>query len=172
MTVEQFAEMVTDETADYELVEGELVLLSSGTPWHNEIRDLVAYFLRGYFRANPLGKVYVEIDCRVGEDTVRKPDVSVFLAERVKQIDRKKIPIQFAPDIAVEVISPSERAIDVNRKVRDYRGAGSLEVWLIDAENGEIVVYSETGIRMLEAADTLTTPLLPGFSVPVAELLA
>ena len=48
------------------------------------------------------------------------PDVAAFLGDRVKQIDRRTIPVPFAPDIAVEVLSPSETAVHVARKVREY----------------------------------------------------
>ena len=78
----------------------------------------------------------------------------------------------FAPDIAVEALSPSEHALDVNRKVRDYLGAGSAEVWLLDPENGELHVRTKPGIRILQPDDALETPLLPGFSVAVGTLLA
>ena len=53
MTVEQFADMTTSETGDYELVEGELIPLSSGTYRHNKIRDLLGHLLWSYFKGNP-----------------------------------------------------------------------------------------------------------------------
>ena len=83
----------------------------------------------------------------------------------------RKIPIPFAPDIAVEVLSPSEAAVKVNRKIHQYLDAGSREVWLFDAENGDVFVHSASGIRLLQGKHLLESPLLPGFSVPVAELL-
>ena len=171
MTVEQFAQMQTADTEDYELVEGELIPLSSGTLGHADIRDLVIYLLRCYFKSNPIGKLFGEVDCRITGDTVHRPDVSVFLGDRLKQIDRDKIPAPFAPDIAVEVLSPSEKAMYVRRRVRDYLRAGSQEVWLLDHSNGEAMVHTNAGIHVLQETDILETPLLPRFSAAVADLV-
>ena len=172
MTVEEFAQMTVPETEDYELVDGELVALSSGTPLHAKIRQNVEWLLRNYFAGKQLGLLLGEVDCRVSNNTVRRPDVSIFLGTRLREIDSAAIPIPFAPDIAVEVLSPSEKAIDVHRKVRDYLEAGSKEVWILDHENGEIFLHTAGQIRLLPAADTLETTLLPGFKAPVRELLA
>ena len=172
MTVEQFAQMDTADTERYELVEGELIPLSSGTFEHSKIRDLVGHLMWAYFKDNPIGDAVGETDCQLGDDTVRCPDVSIFLDKvRLQRINRRKVPVPFAPDIAVEVLSPSERAIDVRRKVRDYLRAGSKEVWLLDPANGEVHVHSATGIRLLQGTDILESALLPGFSASVAELV-
>ena len=172
LTVEQFAQMDPENTEDYELVEGELIPLPSGIPMHIEIRDLVVVLMWNYFKGNPIGKAFGEMDCQLSDDTVRRPDVSIFLGkERVQAIDRYKIPVPFVPDIAVEILSPSERTMDTRRKVRDYLRAGSKEVWLLDHENGEVLVHTATGIRLIQGTDTLESALLPGFSVGVAELV-
>jgi Uma2 family endonuclease len=172
MTVEEFAQMNVPEMEDYELVEGELMALPSATPNHGLICENVSVFIGVYFRENRIGKVLSEVDCRVADDTVRRPDRSIFLSARLQQIDPKRVPIPFAPDIAVEVLSPSEIAIDVNRKIRDYLGAGSTEVWILDYDNGELFVHTKAGIRMLVGNEALESPLLPGFSVRMSDLLA
>jgi Uma2 family endonuclease len=152
-------------------VEGELVPLSSGTPRHAKIRSRVERLLNDYFDRSPIGETFVELDCLVVGNTVRRPDVSVFLAERRHQIDPDKIPAPFAPDIAIEVLSLSDTAITLRRKVLDYLRSGSKEVWLVDHSNGEISVHTNTGMRPLQAADVLASPLLPGFSASVAGIL-
>ncbi|MFN0104212.1 MAG: Uma2 family endonuclease [Bryobacteraceae bacterium] len=172
MTVEEFVQMnpVSDET--YELVDGELISLPSPTPLHGIIRDRSVQLIWNYFDRNPIGGAIGETDCRIASDTVRRPDLSIFLGEHWQQLDLKKVPAPFAPDIAMEVVSPSEHVVDVNRKVRDYLVAGSIEVWLLDPENGELHVRTKAGIRLLQGSDTLESPLLPGFSIAVATLLA
>jgi Uma2 family endonuclease len=172
MTVQEFEQMQTAETEDYELVDGELIPLPSGTPEHAEIRDLTGHLLWQYFKGNPIGKAFSELDCRIAENTVRRPDLAVFLAERLHAVDRKQVPVPCSPDIAVEVLSASESAVKVRRKVRDYLSAGSREVWLLDHANGEILVHKSSGIQVLQGTDALESPLLPGFSVTVAGLLA
>lgn len=171
MTAEQFGQMITADTEDYELVEGELIPLSSGTLRHNKIRDLVLILLWTYFKGNPIGEAVSENDCRITDDTVRRPDVSIFLGEILKDVDPDKIPVPFAPDIAVEVLSPSESAVNVRRRVRDYLRVGGQEVWLLDHANGEVLVHTSAGIRVLQGTDVLESPLLPGFSAAVADLV-
>ena len=172
MTVEEFVQMDTAENEDYELVDGELIPLSSPILLHGIIRGRAERLIGIYFEANPTGGTVSETDCRVSYDTVRRPDLSIFLGERWQQLGLKTIPLPYAPDIAVEVFSPSEHVMEVNRKVRDYLSAGSREVWLLDHENVELHVRTKAGIRVLEGSDTLESPLLPGFSVGVAALLA
>ena len=169
ITAEQFGHLTLGETEDYELVEGELIPLSSGTPKHAEVRDLVITLIRYYLREHPIGRVLGEIDCQITSDTVRRPDVAIFLGPRA-EFDRNRIPIPYAPDIAVEVLSPSESAIEVRRKVREYLRAGSREVWLLDDANGEVVVHTSAALQLVPAPERLQTPLLPGFSVAVADL--
>lgn len=172
ITVEQFAQMNFAETEDFELVDGELVPLPSTTPKHNLIRESLNLALSLYFRGSPIGKSIAEVDCRITSETVRRPSVSIFLDDLFQQIDLDRIPIPFAPHIAVEVLSPTERAIDVRRKVLDYLRAGSHEVWLVDHANGEILVHTNAGIAVLRLGqDRLTSPLLPGFSAGLDEIL-
>jgi Uma2 family endonuclease len=167
MSAVEFAAMNTAETEQFELVDGELIPLSSGTPLHARIRHLLERFLGNHFDLNSDGVVLSEMDCRLSENTVRRPDLSILLASKRNSIDWNRTPLPFAPDIAVEVLSPSESAIDVHRKALQYLAAGSVEVWQLDHENGEISVQTNTGIRLLRGEDLLESPLLPGFSIPV-----
>jgi Uma2 family endonuclease len=171
MTVEQFAQMHTADTEDYELVEGELIPLSSGTYRHNKIRDLIGHLLWLYFRENGIGEAVCENNCQIAPEEVRRPDLSVFFNERLHQIDPDRIPAPLAPDIAIEVVSPSESAVELRRKVRDYLRGGSKEVWVVDRSNGEVLVHSSVGILVLRGADALESPLLPGFRAEVAEIV-
>jgi Uma2 family endonuclease len=172
MTVEEFARMQTPETEDFELVGGEIIPLPSATPLHAKIRRRVERLLEDYFELNPIGEPFGEVDCRLADDSVRRPDVSIFLGPRLQQIDLQKIPIPFAPEIAVEVLSPSQIATGVNRKIREYLGTGSSEVWILDYDNGEVFVHTKAGIRLLAGNDALESPLLPGFAASVNDLLA
>ncbi len=172
MTVEEFSRMHTAETEDFELVEGELIPLSSGTPRHAFVRDLAGDYLRSYLRRNRAGRAVAEVDCRIKDETIRRPDLSVFLGDRFQAVDLDSIPIPFAPDIAVEVLSASESAIDVHRKVKEYLTASAQEVWILDHVNGEVFVHSNAGIRLLQTGATLTSPLLPGFEAAIDDLFA
>jgi Uma2 family endonuclease len=171
MTVEEFARMKTADTEDYELVEGELVLLASGTPKHSIIRDNLARIFHGYFRKKPGGLAISETDCRIFPETIRRPDVAVFLEEKAQRIDQNKYPVPFPPDIAVEILSPSEAAMDLNRKVNEYLKAGCLEVWVIDHLSDEMFIHTDSSsVRLVRGDETVETPLLPGLSVRLRDL--
>lgn len=172
ITADEYAQMTFPETERFELVEGELVPLPSGTPRHCLIRDFIGDTVRAYLRKHPIGRAIHELDCRISPVMVRMPDLSIFLGERARQINLDEVPVPFAPDIAVEVLSPSEGAMDVNRKVLNYFSAGSQEVWVLDHENREFFVHTPAGIRALQEDQTLETPLLPGFTLDVAAVFA
>ena len=171
MTVEEFAAMQTADTEQYELVNGELVPLSSPTPKHGKIRRRLERALEDYFAGHRSGEVMGETDCRISAEIVRRPDLMVFLSERSGQIDEYKVPVPFAPDIAVEVVSPSESAVEIRRKEKEYLAGGCQEVWVLDHANAEMWIYSLNGGRLLPREAVLDTPLLPGFSVVVGDLL-
>jgi len=102
----------------------------------------------------------------------RTPQINyVFFNEHLRQIDPYRIPAPLAPDIAVEVVSPSESAVDLRRKIRDYLRGGSKEVWVVDRSNGEVLVHTSVNIRVLQGTDVLDSPLLPGFRARVADLV-
>jgi len=172
LTVEQFGEMKTADTEDFELVEGDPVQLSSGTYRHNKIRDLLGHLLWAYFKSNPIGEAVGENGCVVANGIVRRPYLSIFPGERLRQIDPDKIPAPFAPDVAGELLSPSEAAVEVRRKALEYFRAGSKEVWILDHANRELEIQTAAQSRFLGESDVLETSLLAGFSVKVADLLA
>jgi Uma2 family endonuclease len=75
MSLEEFAAMPREEAVRYELAKGELVPFTSGTPRHAWIRDEFVVQLKSYLRAQRIGIVLTEVDCRTIDDTVRRPDL-------------------------------------------------------------------------------------------------
>jgi Uma2 family endonuclease len=169
MTAAEFSLLETSDSENYELAEGELISSPSATPRHNRVRYRLESKVQNFLEANHLGEAFDEIDCRISEHTVRKPDLAIFLGPR--QVDQTKVPVPFSPDIAVEVISPSDSVVESNRKIRDYLGAGSQEVWILYHENRELSIHTKTGIRLLVEDQAIESPLLPGFAVTLADLL-
>jgi len=104
-------------------------------------------------------------------DTVRAPDVAFIRADRMPE----KLPQGYfdgPPDLAVEVLSPSDRASEVQGKIRDWLDAGCRAVWVVDPEPKSVTIYKSThDITVLSTADTLTdAQILPGFSMAVSEI--
>ncbi len=106
-------------------------------------------------------------------DTVRAPDVAYVSRERFAGPMPDGFP-EFAPDLAVEVRSPNDRAGAVAAKVSDWLEAGTVLVWSVDPAREQVVVYRADGsVSVLGATDALTgETLLPGFTLPLQELFA
>ncbi|MBI1903911.1 MAG: Uma2 family endonuclease [Planctomycetia bacterium] len=105
-------------------------------------------------------------------DTVRGPDVSYVRPERIPPTGVPEAFWELAPDLAVEVVSPSDAAELIREKVREYLSAGTRLVWVIYPRSREVVAHTPDGLsQTFGAADTLASPdVLPGFSCKVAEL--
>jgi len=160
----------------HELVRGEVVSMVPPGVEHGLLAATLAERLKGHVRTCRLGWVLTETGYILSRDpdTVRAPDVSFLAAARVP---RGSVPCGFAegaPDLAVEVVSPSDRHSEVQERVQDYLRAGARQVWVIEPRTRSVTVYAPDGTaQVLREEDTLTGgDLLPGFALPVHELFA
>ena len=103
--------------------------------------------------------------------TRRAPDLGIILGERRGQLRGSKV-IQLIPDLVVEVISPSETGPSIHRKLRQYFEAGVKGAWVVYPESGTVEAWTTptVALRVLRGDDALTSPLLPGFTLPLQEL--
>jgi len=159
-----------------ELVRGELVMVPPAAYGHGRIANRIAAALTNFVTPRHLGDVVVSepgFQIAHDPDTVRVPDVAFVRAERAPS-ERASGFFQGAPDLAVEVISSSDRASEVSSKVRDWLEAGCRMVWVVDPRNRTVSVYrSRSEVNVLGASHTLSGgDLLPGFSRPVAGMFA
>ena len=152
----------------YELVEGELITVSPTMPEHNDVRDTLLVALRNFLAGRGLGRVWSEQAFHLFGDTVRIPDIAFVRAGR--SIEPRQLP-EGAPDLAVEIISPSNTPRELDRRISDYFAAGSIRVWLVFPEHREVYVHGFAGVVRRRDDDLLDDPeLLPGFSVKVSTL--
>ncbi len=174
LTIEEFERLTPPDDGGYELVEGELVKLTFPTPLHNLTASHIWRLLDDFVRENKLGRAFPDNTGYVlsrDPDTLRGPDVAFLRAERASAIDlRSNIPV--APDLAVEVISPSDTIRGMREKVDQFLAAGCRTVWVIDPEAREVQVFeTDRAPRVLVSQDVIQCPdLLPGFSIKVADL--
>jgi len=163
--------MPEDDSVRTELDEGELITMPLGGGDHGLLENEIAFLLTGFVSKHRLGRVYSgDTGFRLGQVTVRAPDVSVVRAERVKAVHRGSF-ANGAPDLAIEVFSPSDSVRQLMRKVKQYFAAGCHTVWIVYPEQREVNVLEASGAdRLLRDGDLIEAPeLLPGFSVPVSE---
>jgi Uma2 family endonuclease len=172
ITADDLELMPDDDSVQIELDEGELITMPPAGEEHGDCEGQIFYVLKRYVREHKLGKVYTgDTGFRIGDETVRAPDVAFVRRERIASI-RSKGFAKGAPDLAVEIFSPSDNVRQLMRKVKQYFAAGCHTVWIVYPERREINVLEASGAdRLLTVEDTIDAPdLLPGFSVPVAEL--
>ena len=163
-----------DDDRGYELVEGRLVV-SEPPGWaHGSIALHAGAVLLAFVRSRGLGAVAVESGYVLARrpDTVRGPDISFVRTERLPGRDVAYRYYEGAPDLAVEILSPDDRATEVARKVAGYLRAGTRAVWVLDPESRTLVVHTPDGLARLHTSDDTVDggDALPGFSAPVAAL--
>ena len=157
-----------------ELVQGELVMMSPAGYEHGVIAGEMYGHLFNFVKQNRLGVVTAaETGFVIGRDpdTVRAPDAGFIQASRVPRV-RTRGYFQGPPDLAVEVMSPSDQADEVLAKVQDWLAAGCRVVWVVDPTSQTASVYRGSHeTSLLTVADELTDDdILPGFRLPLAEI--
>ena len=176
MTAEQLAQL-SPEASRGELIEGEFVAMSPAGQMHGEIAATILIMLGQFARQHNLGRVYAAetgFVLKRQPDTVRAPDVAFVRAERLSAVTPPTGFFDGPPDLAVEVVSPSETLAEIEGKLLDYLDSGVQVVWIVYPTTRTMTVYhSLTAVRTLTINDTLDCKtLLPGFSAPVQDIFA
>ncbi|MDR1306658.1 MAG: Uma2 family endonuclease [Treponema sp.] len=162
----------------YELIDGEAYAMAGPSAYHQTILvELVAQFA-AYLRNKPCKAYMAPFDVRLfyeedeSDDTVVQPDLIVVCDEKKRGPES----CRGAPDLVVEVLSPSNTAIEMQRKFELYRQAGVLEYWVLDPKYKTLLVhYFENGqVRTCTfgAADTVPVKALPGLEVALGPAFA
>jgi len=169
-SVEEFMAL-PDDGNFYELVEGELVEVPQPGDEHGRVSDNLNFALSQFARQNKLGRVYGPTGFTIAEKTVRAPDVAFLTASRVPPVTDKAVPI--APDLAVEVISPSDIWNKVYDKIEEYQKAGVRLIWVIFPRGSFVQVYrlGSPYPSMFKPDDELDgEDVIPGFKIKVSAL--
>ena len=170
LTMEEYNALPEKEGVKYELDEGELItVLASPSLFHNMIRDRLGSRLYVFVEELRLGLVAWETDFRLSESTVRIPDISFIRAERLSGFDPRKR-LEGAPDLAIEIASPSDSPDDLARKAYQYLATGAKAVWILYSEARLAYLYRPGGhIEVRDDTQLLDDPeLQPGFTVPLS----
>ncbi len=168
--------MKTPDDVRYQLIDGELILAPSPTNRHQAVAFELAVALRQFVRQNSLGIVQIApLDVILAEHEVFQPDI-LFVSN-----DRREIMtpanIQGAPDLVVEILSPSTRRNDRGHKLDVYSRYGVREYWIVDPDAGlvEVLAAGDSGLALaatFSLEDVLVSPLLPGLAVELDQVFA
>jgi Uma2 family endonuclease len=173
LTTEEYLRLPDDGTR-YELVAGILVSEPPPFPQHGRIQARVTQVMSTFVEGRGLGVVLLESGFLLSRDpdTVRGPDVSFVTRDRYDAAQASNSYIRGAPDLAVEIVSSSNRPDAIHGKVADYLAAGARLVWVVDPRHCVVTVYRTLLSPRRIGADGVLDgeDVLPGLSLPVSSL--
>lgn len=161
----------------HELVRGELRTMAPAGGGHGAVAMRLGSRLCVHVERERLGVVLAAetgFFIQRNPDTVRAPDVAFIAQDRIPAggVPVKFIP--FAPDLAVEVVSPGDTLVEVEEKVQDWLDAGTKLVWVVNSKRRTVTIHrASADLRVLRENDSLNgEDVVPGFSMRVGELFA
>jgi Uma2 family endonuclease len=174
ITVDDLA-LLPDDGFRYEIERGELVRLPLSNFNSSQIGIEIARLLSTWAKEHSAGRVAGADGAYVLQQDpliVRIPDVSFVAADRLPPREEWQRFLALAPDLAVEVVSPSDTVRDMTFKVIEYLDFGVRMVWVVFPDSRAVQVYfADRSSRLLSANETLDGgDVLPGFSLPIATL--
>lgn len=178
MSAEELAAMPNSEHGNdylYELIEGELKKMSPTKPMHGIVTARLTVVVGQHVEAEDLGEVFgaeTGFLVKSNPDTVLATDLAFVTHERLETIENIEKFVPFAPDLAVEVLSPSNTIDEIDGKIDAYFAAGTRLVWVANHKRRTLRVYrSPNDIRILSETDTLDGgDVLPGFTYELKRL--
>jgi Uma2 family endonuclease len=171
MTAEAFLALgETDE--HYELIDGVVCMSPTPSPLHQKILRLIQRQLEAFIDANPGFDFYPDTDVTIDSRYVLAPDLTCYRPGRVPAMPQR---LTVPPDLAIEILSPSNRAYDLTQQRALYERFGVGEYWVIDPATGNVRCFRLHEGRFEEAAvdgETLESSMLTGFVLDLKPLRA
>jgi Uma2 family endonuclease len=159
----------------YEIVNRELIDMGNSGAKHSYVCSVLMIFLGGYVHIQKIGAMFDSSTAfKMKSGNKRSPDISFMAKERLQGLE--ELPDGFlegAPDLAVEILSPSNTVEEIHNKLVEYFENGSRLVWVINPKEKYVLVYrsSQEPDRLLKSVDSLDgEDIVPGFTLPIAEL--
>jgi Uma2 family endonuclease len=160
----------------HEILDGEHFVTAAPNLLHQSIVVELISWIAPFVRRHRLGRLYVApADVLLGEHDVVQPDLLFVSQARARILTEMNV--QGAPDLVIEVLSPSTRRRDEGLKLERYELLGVQEYWMVDPARPAARIYRRSGERLqtvaeltASASDVLTSPLFPGLEIPLAEI--
>jgi Uma2 family endonuclease len=172
-TVEEVAQLPDDEFR-YALIRGALYRMPPPKARHGRVVSTIDWYLRGFAVEHGLGVTYNQSGFILARDpdVLLEPDLAFVNRDRVPA-DEDAYP-ELAPDLVVEVASPSQSGPSIDEKIALYLAAGVRLIWVVDPARRAVHVYRTDGTdHLLSERDVLDgEDVLPGFQVLVDRLFA
>jgi Uma2 family endonuclease len=168
-------ELLPHDDLRHEIINGEHYVTASPVTRHQRISRRLLVAFQFYLDAHPVGEVFhAPFDVVMSFHDVVVPDLIYVSAARADLVNAKNL--QGAPDLVIEILSPSTRRLDERLKRDLYERAGVEEYWLVDPDRNTVTIYRREGPQFLppaafDARSVVSTALLPGFDLPLDGIL-
>jgi Uma2 family endonuclease len=173
LTVEHYRNL--PETGPrYQLIDSELYMAPAPNRFHQDISRNLEFILLRYLAENRIGILYhAPFDVYLTNTDVFQPDIVVVFNENRRILTDAGA--EGPPDFVVEILSPTTRGLDLEKKKRTYARLGVKELWIIDPEPGQLFrhvfeVDRQDPVETFNTRQTITTPLFPGLAVNLEEV--
>lgn len=175
VTAEEFADH--PEWGPCELIRGKVVPLTNPKPLHGVLMGEIAFLLQAYVRQKKTGRVFVGdagVFIERSPDTVRGPDVGYISEARLAKQGSLQKYFDVAPELCVEIVSPTDRWSEITEKVDMFLSIGVTLVWVIDPKLRNAHVFRKgREVLIVESTASLDgEDVLPEFRLPLQELFA
>ena len=175
-TVRDYMSIPDGDERRFELIDGELMLAPAPVPTHQRIVLRLLYILIEFVERNQLGEVFTSpIDVVLSEHHVVQPDILFISSERLHIIGDRNV--QGAPDLVIEVLSPSTTKRDRVLKSSSYLRFGVPEYWIVDPAERTIEVMRAgqtkfDTLRVYTEGTSAESPTFPGLLIDVSSIFA
>lgn len=158
----------------FQLIDGDLYMSPSPRRYHQQLSMRLSVLLGNFVEAHDVGELYAApSDVVLADDTVLEPDLYFVSKARAGILTEQGA--HGAPDLVIEILSPSTAKMDLGRKREVYAQSGVLEMWVVAPETRTIECHrfaesASEPVLVWGAGDVLASPVLPGFAVKVADV--
>jgi Uma2 family endonuclease len=174
-------EYVRGEPADlerYEIVDGVVIELPAPSVGHQRVVRRLLRLLEDFVSSRSLGEIFPTLlDVVVQRNPIRtrQPDLLFVCAEIAPNLDKQQERLEFAPDLVIEVLSPSDSLAELLKKLNDYHRIGVKEVWLVNplTRTVEVLARQEGGwelVGVFKETETVQSRVLSELNLPVAQI--
>ena len=162
------------EGAPYQLIGGKLVMTPAPIPYHQEVSAKLEFKIYEYIQKNKLGKMYHSpIDVYFEETEVYQPDIIFISKKRLDIVKENKI--EGAPDLVIEILSPTTAYYDLKHKKFIYGKHGVKEYWVVDIIDKTVDIYENRGnefilIESVKGDGKIKSKVISGFELELSEI--
>jgi Uma2 family endonuclease len=174
LNYDDYARLTPPDSGSYELHNGQIIIMPTPTPRHQRLSMRLSHRLYHFVDTHQLGEIFTApMDTVFTPHDVLQPDLLFLSTEKLHLIGAKKI--EGAPDLVVEILSPSNVAREMSYKKHVYEFSGVREYWVVNLEKQSVTQYENIEgefflRRVFQKTEILTSIILTGFETPLETL--